>query len=102
MNTVVRSKTGPALPSKWQRPWPTEIGAERTGFRISPLDTALAAWSKAKKAGDLYRYLVAELNKLNLAYLHFIHTGDEKLVKDLRKAWSIRFWSSPKRNRGKP
>ncbi len=27
-------------------------------------------------------------NKLNLAYLHFIHDGDEALAKDIRKTWS--------------
>ena len=37
---------------------------------------------------ELYRYLVAELDKLNLAYLHFIHDGDEALAKDIRKTWS--------------
>jgi N-ethylmaleimide reductase len=30
---------------------------------------------------------VAELNKLNLAYLHILHTGDENLLQDIRKAW---------------
>jgi N-ethylmaleimide reductase len=31
---------------------------------------------------------VAELNKLSLAYLHIMHTGDEALLADLRKLWS--------------
>ena len=64
-----------------------EIGAERTGIRLSPLNTA-GGLAEGPEAGDLYRYLVAELNKLNLAYLHILHTGDEKLVQDLRKAWT--------------
>ncbi len=63
------------------------IGAERTGIRISPLNTA-GGLAEGPEAGDLYRYLVSELNKLNLAYLHILHTGDEKLVQDLRKAWT--------------
>ena len=64
-----------------------EIGAERTGIRLSPLNTA-GGLAEGPEAGDLYRYLVSELNKLNLAYLHILHTGDEKLVQDLRKAWT--------------
>jgi N-ethylmaleimide reductase len=35
----------------------------------------------------LYRYLVAELDKLGLAYLHVMHTGDEQLVDDVRALW---------------
>ncbi|MEQ1523929.1 MAG: alkene reductase, partial [Aestuariivirga sp.] len=68
----------------------TEIGAERTGIRLSPLNTA-GGLAEGPEAGDLYRYLVPELNKLNLAYLHILHTGDEKLVQDLRKAWTHSF-----------
>lgn len=64
-----------------------EIGAERTGIRLSPLNTA-GGLAEGPEAGDLYRYLVSELNKLNLAYLHILHTGDETLVQDLRKAWT--------------
>ena len=67
-----------------------EIGAERTGIRLSPLNTA-GGLAEGPEAGDLYRYLVSELNKLNLAYLHILHTGDEKLVQDLRKAWTHSF-----------
>jgi 2,4-dienoyl-CoA reductase-like NADH-dependent reductase (Old Yellow Enzyme family) len=67
-----------------------EIGAERTGIRLSPLNTA-GGLAEGPEAGDLYRYLVAELNKLNLAYLHILHTGDEKLVQDLRNTWTHSF-----------
>ena len=35
----------------------------------------------------LYRYLASELNKLGLAYLHILHTGNEQLVADIRKVW---------------
>jgi N-ethylmaleimide reductase len=67
-----------------------EIGAERTGIRLSPLGNS-GGLNEGPEAADLYRYLVAELNKLNLAYLHILHTGDEKLVQDLRKAWTHSF-----------
>jgi N-ethylmaleimide reductase len=67
-----------------------EIGAERTGIRLSPLGNS-GGLDEGPEAADLYHYLVAELNKLNLAYLHILHTGDEKLVQDLRKAWTHSF-----------
>jgi N-ethylmaleimide reductase len=35
----------------------------------------------------LYRYLVAELDKLGLAYLHVIHNGDEQLFHEIRGLW---------------
>ena len=37
---------------------------------------------------DLYRYLIGELNKLGLAYVHLLHLGNEALVADIRKGWS--------------
>jgi N-ethylmaleimide reductase len=63
-----------------------EIGADRTGIRLSPLNTA-GGLVEGPEAPALYRYLVAELNKLNLAYLHILHTGDENLLQDIRKEW---------------
>jgi N-ethylmaleimide reductase len=35
----------------------------------------------------LYRHLVAELDKLGLAYVHVLHTGNEQLVGDIRARW---------------
>ena len=67
-----------------------EIGAERTGIRLSPLGNS-GGLNEGPEAADLYRYLVPGLDKLNLAYLHILHTGDEKLVQDLRKAWTHAF-----------
>ncbi len=65
-----------------------EIGADRTGIRISP----------GTKAGGLdegsredihaqYEYLVAELARRNLAYLHINHAGDDELLASLRRLW---------------
>ncbi|NMO02748.1 alkene reductase [Gordonia sp. TBRC 11910] len=65
-----------------------EIGADRTGIRISPavplgaLDEGDAVAVRAQ-----YRYLVAELAKLNLVYLHVHHLGDDELLTSLREAW---------------
>ena len=35
----------------------------------------------------LYRYLVTELDRLGLAYLHILHAGDEQIVDDIRARW---------------
>ena len=63
-----------------------EIGADRTAIRFSP---GLAMWGidEGAEGPDLYRYLVAELDKLGLAYLHIMHAGDEPLLASLRKLW---------------
>ncbi|MBZ7922397.1 alkene reductase [Ensifer adhaerens] len=64
-----------------------EIGADRTAIRLSP---GLKMWGIDEGADgpDLYRYLVAELDKLGLAYLHIMHAGDEPLLASIRKLWS--------------
>ena len=64
-----------------------EIGPERTGFRISP-GMPIGGLVEGEEGPELHRYLVAELDKFDLAYLHFIHDGDEALAKDIRKTWS--------------
>lgn len=64
-----------------------EIGADRTAIRLSP---GMAMWGIAEGAEGpaLYRYLVAELNQLGLAYLHVTHQGNEPLVADIRRLWT--------------
>lgn len=63
-----------------------EIGADRTAIRLSP---GMAMWGidEGAEGPDLYRYLVAELDKLGLAYLHIAHQGNEALLADIRKRW---------------
>lgn len=63
-----------------------EIGSERTAIRLSPLGNS-GGLDEGPEAAKLYHYLVTELNKLNLAYLHILHTGNEELVQDIRKTW---------------
>lgn len=63
-----------------------EIGAERTGFRISP-GTPLGGIQDGEQGPDLYRYLTQELAKLNLAYLHVMHLGNDELLQDIRSLW---------------
>ena len=65
-----------------------EIGADRTGIRISPaiplggLDEGDAEAVRAQ-----YRYLVGELAKLNLVDLHVHHLGDDELLASFREVW---------------
>ena len=42
---------------------------------------------EGEEGPDLYGYLVGELNKLNLIYLHIVHQGNEALLKVMRSAW---------------
>jgi N-ethylmaleimide reductase len=63
-----------------------EIGAGRTAIRLSP-GLAMNGIDEGTEGPDLYRYLVAELNKLGLAYLHVLHAGDERLLGDIRSLW---------------
>ena len=65
-----------------------EIGADRTGIRISPafpLGGLNEGDTEAVRAQ--YRYLVSELAKLNLAYLHVHHLGDDELLQSFRDVW---------------
>ncbi|AXI80777.1 alkene reductase [Peterkaempfera bronchialis] len=62
-----------------------EIGAGRTGFRISP-GNPFNDIVEADTA-ELYPALVGALAPLGLAYLHIAHGGDEQLLRSLRDAW---------------
>ncbi len=65
-----------------------EIGADRTGIRISPafplggLDEGDADAVHAQ-----YRQLVGALAPFGLAYLHVHHLGDDALLRAMREAW---------------
>jgi 2,4-dienoyl-CoA reductase-like NADH-dependent reductase (Old Yellow Enzyme family) len=60
-----------------------EIGADRTAIRLSP-GIKVGGIDEGEEGPALYRYLVAELDKLGLAYLHVLHADDEQLVGDIR------------------
>lgn len=64
-----------------------EIGADRTAIRLSP-GTRLWGIDEGPEGPALYHHLVAELNRLGLAYLHVMHQGDEALLADIRQLWS--------------
>lgn len=63
-----------------------EIGAERTGIRLSP-GLPLGDIDEGQNGPDVYRYLVPELAKLNLAYIHVAHAGNEGMLRDIRSLW---------------
>lgn len=64
-----------------------EIGADRTAIRLSP-GTTLWGIDEGDEGPALYRHLVAELDKLGLAYLHVMHQGNDALLADIRARWS--------------
>ncbi|OIB00997.1 alkene reductase [Paenibacillus sp. LC231] len=63
-----------------------EIGAERTGFRISP-GTPLNGIDEGEHGPEVYLHLVKELAQYNLAYLHVMHLGNETLLREIRNNW---------------
>jgi N-ethylmaleimide reductase len=63
-----------------------EIGADRTAIRLSP-GTAIWGIDEGTEGPGLYRYLIAELDKLGLAYLDIMHQGNELLLAGIRKLW---------------
>lgn len=65
-----------------------EIGADRTGIRISPA-FPLGGLNEGEvpDVRAQYRHLVAELAPLNLAYLHVHHLGDDELLESFREIW---------------
>jgi len=63
------------------------IGPDRTAIRLSP-GVTFGGVDDGPDGPDLYRVLVTELDRLGLAYLHLVHTGDEALLADLRRIWS--------------
>lgn len=62
-----------------------EIGAERTGIRISPGNPFNDIVED--DTAQLYPALVRALAPLNLAYLHLVAGGDEDLLHSLRREW---------------
>ena len=64
-----------------------EIGAEKTGIRFSPQGT-LNGIEEGETNIEMYRYLIGELNKLDLAYLHIMHFGNEPLLQEIRQLWT--------------
>ncbi|MER7927289.1 alkene reductase [Streptomyces sp. NPDC096057] len=64
-----------------------EIGAGRTGIRLTPGNPFKINDLKESDTDELYPALVQALAPLDLAYLHIGHAGDDDLLHTLRKLW---------------
>lgn len=62
-----------------------EVGVDRTGIRISPGNPFNDIVEQ--DTPELYGALVPALGKLDLAYLHLMHFGDEDLAWSIRRDW---------------
>ena len=64
-----------------------EIGPERTAIRLSP-GLKLGGLDEGAESAALYRYLIGELDKLGLAFVHVVGgAADEQLLRDIRALW---------------
>jgi 2,4-dienoyl-CoA reductase-like NADH-dependent reductase (Old Yellow Enzyme family) len=63
-----------------------EIGAERTGIRLSP-GFEVGGLTDGPEGEDLYRHLIGELNTLGLAYLHLHHFDNDRFLAEIRGQW---------------
>ncbi|MFE7068697.1 alkene reductase [Streptomyces sp. NPDC057620] len=61
------------------------VGAARTGIRLSPGGTFWGV--EETEVVDLYTALLAELARLDLAYVHIEATTEEEILVALRHAW---------------
>jgi N-ethylmaleimide reductase len=64
-----------------------EIGADRTGIRLSPGNPFQLGDLIEDDPHEIYPHLVRALAPLDLAYLHLAHGGDEELLGTLRELW---------------
>ncbi len=64
-----------------------QIGADRTGIRLSPGFTGFGL-DVGPEGPDLFRYLVGELDRLGLAYIHIVHYGEDDILHDFRRIWN--------------
>lgn len=63
------------------------IGPEKTAIRLSP-GIPTGGIAEGQDNDDVYRYLVAELDKIGLAYLHVLYVrGEDPFLAEIRKAF---------------
>ena len=69
------------------------LGGARVGIRLSP---AARIWGvEERDVPQLYGALLAELGRLDLAYVHVEATADDAVLLDLRRAWEGAFLVNP-------
>lgn len=59
------------------------IGADKTGIRLSP-NMNFLGMHEDDDWKDVYRYLITELEKLSLAYVHLFYFGDDEFLAEIR------------------
>lgn len=59
------------------------IGADQTGIRLSP-NMNFLGMHEDDDWKDVYRYLIIELEKLSLAYVHLFYFGDDEFLAEIR------------------
>lgn len=59
------------------------IGADKTGIRLSP-NMNFLGMHEDENWKDIYRYLITELEKLSLAYVHLFYFGDDEFLAEIR------------------
>lgn len=59
------------------------IGADKTGIRLSP-NMNFLGMHEDEDWKDIYRYLITELEKLSLAYVHLFYFGDDDFLAEIR------------------
>ena len=59
------------------------IGADKTGIRLSP-NMNFLGMHEDEDWKDIYRYLITELEKLSLAYVHLFYFGDDEFLAEIR------------------
>jgi len=62
------------------------IGPERTAIRLSP-GIPVHGIAEGQQNDDLYRYLLAELSKMGLAYVHILYVRSDSFLQEIRKAF---------------
>ena len=63
------------------------IGKEKVGFRISPGDLPFNGIQEGEQSMEFYDYFAEQLAKLDIAYLHLMHFGNDPLLQMVRKKW---------------
>jgi hypothetical protein len=84
--TALHSRvSAPVSPSKSPRRLPRKSARTERPSAYPP--ASMWGIDEGAEGPALYRHLVAELDKLGLAYVHVLHTGNEQLVGDIRARW---------------
>ena len=77
------------------------IGSERVGIRLSP-GFPINDVDDGPEVEEIYLYLLGELAKEDLAYVHLVESVERDVTNRLRKAWPNTFILNPNTGMGVP